>query len=266
MADYLFTTSYSMQTMLHAPVMALWIDPVRRYYEATCGKQATGALSVYYCVQYNLSSAIHNGDYYPNVRAGNVGQAINPSDATDFGGWTVYTDILTGGALQQEVPVYTLTAGDTIKNQNNWSWNGTSRAIDELVGTVWYKVTGPIDNVAGTYHIQCPVAHAVTATCPTPGAAFTGFTRNGVPLTSLPDRQNTILYRPDPVTGYNPTSGFSDNNYAPYVAEDLHGLKILGKNAPHALANFAAQGGESYYITSAPSQWWDDSVVVPGSP
>jgi hypothetical protein len=81
-----------------------------------------------------------------------------------------------------------LTTGDTVKNINRW-WNngGTGLDVDELIGTNWYTVIGPIDNTAGTYHIQCPPSHPVTTTCPTPGAAFTGFTRNGKPITAFPD-------------------------------------------------------------------------------
>jgi hypothetical protein len=264
--SFVFLATYYMQTMQHSPVLSLWIEPQTRFYEGTCGRQSPGALSTYYCIQYNLSSAVHDGDHFPSTRAGNVGVAINPSDASDFGGFHIDTTILAGGALQQAAPIYTLTSGDTVKNLNGWAYSGVSKAIDELVGTVWYKVVGPIDNTAGTYRVQCPPTHPVTATCPTPGAAFTGFTRNGVPITRFPDTVNEIIYRPDPVTGYNPTTGFEDTGYAPYAGEVLHGLKILGQSVPHALANFAAQGGESDYDPSVPSQWWDTTVVVPGSP
>jgi hypothetical protein len=259
--NYMFLATYGMETFLHAPVLSLWIEPFQRFYEGMCGEQLAGHLSAYYCIDYSYSPAIHDGDHLPSNNAGGIGVAINGTDGSDFGGFHPYTTILAGGLLQQNV--YTLTPGDKVKNINDWWNNNTGSAIDELIGAHWYTIVGPVDNTAGSYHIQCPPSHPVTATCPTPGAAFTGFTRNGTPITNFPDSGNAIIYRPDPVTGYNPPTDYADGTYAPYGGEVMHGLKILGQDVSHALSIFAARGGESSYNSSYPSQWWDTSIVVP---
>lgn len=260
--NYMFLAAYDMQTFLHAPVLSLWITPFQRFYEGACGEQLAGHLSAYYCIDYSYSPAIHNGDG-PGYGGGSIGSYINGTDASDFGNFAPYTSILAGGLLQQG-PYYTLTTGDTVKNINRW-WNngGTGLDVDELIGTNWYTVIGPIDNTAGTYHIQCPPSHPVTTTCPTPGAAFTGFTRNGKPITAFPDTGNAIIYRINPVTGYNPSTGYADPNYISYAGEVMNGLTILGRDVPNARRIFAARSGPSYYGSGAPSQWWDPTVVVP---
>jgi hypothetical protein len=56
--------------------------------------------------------------------------------------------------------------------------------IDQLPGDQWFEIMEPIDNSQYfvTYHVRCPIGHPVDKTCPTPGAAFTGWTRNGVDI------------------------------------------------------------------------------------
>jgi len=58
--------------------------------------------------------------------------------------------------------------------------------------------------------------------------------------------------------------GYADNNYNAYGGEIMSGLKVLGYDVSSALAIFNARGGPSWYNSgTAPSQWWDTTVVVP---
>jgi hypothetical protein len=120
----------------------------------------------------------------------------------------------------------------------------------------------------GTFFVKCPLGHAVTATCPTPGQPFTDFTRGGSSIAG--ETNDAVIYRP---TFVPPPSfdTFIDGNYCGYAGEIIHGLKILGYEVTASLANFAfrTQGDNTThncYNPSAPSQWWDTSIVVPGSP
>jgi hypothetical protein len=244
-----------MQTFLHAPVLSQWIEPFQRFYEGECGEQMAGHTSAYYCIDFTLSIAMYDGDH--TTTGGNIGPAVNGTDASSFGSLTPSTNILTGGRLQiNGGAYYTLAPGDTVRNVNGTYYNG-GMLIDQLPGTQWFQVSGPVDNSAGTYYIQCPRGHPVTAQCPTPGAAFTDFTRGGVSIAG--ETQELILYRPS----YNPLTGYADFNYVQMGGMVMHGLHILGQDVSNALSIFAARGGESDYSTNMPSQWWDTTIVVP---
>ncbi len=253
--NYVFLATYGMQTFLHAPLAAQWLPPFQRFYEGLCGEQMGGHPSAYYCIDYTYSPAMHDGDH--TTTGGNIGAFVNGTDASDFGNLTPETNILTGGQLQiAGGPYYTLAVGDKVRLVNGTYYGGT-QLIDQLLGNTWFTVIGPIDNTAGTYYIQCPVHHAVDASCPTPGAAFKDFTRAGTSIAG--ETQELIIYR----ASYDPGTGYARFTYVPYGGEVMHGLKILGQDVSNALSIFAARGGESSYNSSYPSQWWDTSIVVP---
>jgi hypothetical protein len=253
--NYLFLSSYLGQTTLHAPLSQEWLQATRRYVEGILGETASGHLSAFYGIDYSSSPIVHDGDQ--SISGGGIGQYVNGTDASDFGGFDLYTNILAGGVLQQSPPAYTLQSGDQVKLINGTAFGG--QLIDQMPGSSWLTVTGPIDNTAGTYHILCPAGHPVDATCPSPGTgAFTGFTRNG---TAIVENGESIIYRPAYDGG---GVGYADNNYAPYGGEMITGLHILGYDVSQALSIFGARGGPSYYNSvTAPSQWWDISVIVP---
>jgi hypothetical protein len=254
--DYMFATTYLGWQMLHQPMFGSWIPGFQRFYEGVLGEKLQGHLSAYYAIDYSYSPATHDGDQPLNL--GNMGPAMNGTDASDFGAFSVFSTVgLPGGQIKQASPVYTLTAGDKVKNVNNAFSSSTGYAIDQLPGNQWFEIIGPIDNTVGTYYVKCPIGHAVDATCPTPGAAFTGFSRNGVPIVN--ETGDSIIYRPQ----YAPATGFSDGNYMPYVGQILAGLQILGQDVNAARAIFTTRGGDTSYNPQAPSQWWNPNAVVP---
>jgi hypothetical protein len=130
---------------------------------------------------------------------------------------------------------------------------------------VWYQILGPVDNSSfyHTFYLQCPLGHAVDATCPTPGAAFTGFTRGGVPVTNeFGYEQFKYRLSFDP----GPGNGYVDPTYDQYAGQTLSALKILGYSVPNALADFAVRDGNGGYNPTLPSNWWDPTVIIPGLP
>ena len=103
----------------------------------------------------------------------------------------------------------------------------------------------------------------VDATCPTPGAAFTGFTRGGVPVTNefgYEQFKYRVAFDPGPGNGY------ADLNYDQYGGQTLNALKILGYSVPNALADFAVRDGNGGYNPTLPSNWWDPTVIILGLP
>jgi hypothetical protein len=193
----------------------------------------------------------------------NVGPAVNGTDVSSFGNLQNGTNFLAGGQMQYAsgFGYYTLAPGDTVRSVNN-SYTNDGTFVDQLPGTQWFQVIGPVNNTTGTYYIQCPVGHAVTSTCPTPGQALTGLTMNGTSLTGT--QQWQILYRPsyDPGAG----SGYVDNNYTKCGGQVMNGLTVMGENVADGLAifNSAARNGPTYYNSSFPGIWWDPTIVVPG--
>jgi hypothetical protein len=220
----------------------------------------------FYCIDFTVSQGILDGDYglIPGVaNAGpNLGPHLNGVDVSSYGnlGPRNGSDFLSGGVVHNQSG-YTLTADDAVRNVSN-SYYGGGHQIDQLPGTQWFQVIGPIDNPASTYHIQCPVGHTVTSTCPTPGAAFTDFTRSGVSIAG--ETNDEILYRPsfDPGGG----AGYADNNYTQYGGQAMNGLTVMGEKVAAGLANFngAARNGPAYYSQQMPGEWWDPTIVVPG--
>jgi len=101
---------------------------------------------------------------------------------------------------------------------------------------------------AGTFYIENPA---------TPGVAFLGFTRYGVPVI---DNSLSLAVRPQ----YAPATGYFSYNYTGYGGEIINALKILGYNVNPAYNISIARGMNSSYNSSkAPSQWWDVNVIVP---
>jgi hypothetical protein len=94
------------------------------------------------------------------------------------------------------------------------------------------------------------------------------FTIGGV--SAAGQSSNAIIYRPTFVPPPSVES-FIDSNYCGYAGEIIHGLTILGYDVAASQANFSfrTEGdnpAHNCYNTNAPSQWWDTSIVVPGSP
>jgi hypothetical protein len=115
-------------------------------------------------------------------------------------------------------------------------------------------VIGPIDNTAGTFYIRCPLGHAVDSTCPTPGAAFTGCSRNGVPLT---DANFGLLLHAQFDNG-----GSFDGNYAGWVMQAIKALAVAGYNMSAAISQQTTRFG---VIVDAnhPGRQLDETLVVP---
>jgi hypothetical protein len=149
-----------------------------------------------------------------------------------------------------------LTAGDLVQNVNTGYLyaSNSSQNVDQLDPAVQYKVIGPIDNTAHTFFIQCPSTHVVDATCPKPGAAFTGFTMAGTPL-STSGYSLKIHAQFDDGTTNNPT-------YPSYVMQAIEALQVAGYNMSAALG----QGNTRFGViqdTQWPSHQLDPTVVVP---
>ena len=141
--------------------------------------------------------------------------------------------------------------------------------IDQLPGTRWFPIIGPIDNTAGTFYLQCNSADhiAYPAQCPVAGQQFTGFTRSGVPIVN--EFNDQAKYRPayDP----GPNNGYVDWNYVSYGAADEYAGTILGYDMSAAINDWNTRVGNAQlagfvYGNGYPSKWWDPTVVVPGVP
>jgi hypothetical protein len=263
--SYVADAAYIMSAWQHLPLWDKWSGKFQRFYEGICGGQLPGAPVSYYCIDYLLDPAIHNGDgpFAPSTPStgGNYGPIWNGTDASDFGNYRHnWMNIYTGGQVGQSNVQYTLTPGDTLKNMNGIFG---LPPLDQLLGNQWFEITGPINNNAGTFYIKCPVGHPVDASCPTPGAAFAGFTRGGVPVSNESNSEAPklrIQYDPGPSFGY------SNNNYTKYGGMTINGLHVLGYNVPHAMSDFNTRASNSYYNTQLPSYWWDPTIIVPGLP
>jgi hypothetical protein len=260
-STYVLDAAWLTTTFLHEPLGSQWMSKFQRFYEGVCGRQLPGAPVSYYCIQYFWNPEISNGNGSPSPQKGNIGQYTNGTDASDFGGFVPNSmAILTGGQVQQGQVVMTVTPGDTLKPMNPWFGEVQ---LDQLDGTRWYEMIGPIANVAGTFYIKCPLGHPVDATCPVPGAAFTGFTRGGVPVVNEFGYEGP-KWRPQFDPG--PGQGYYSVNYIQYGGQSINALHILGYNVSNALADFASRAGNAYYNPSLPSFWWDQTVVIPGLP
>jgi hypothetical protein len=261
--SYVSAVAWLMTTFLHEPLGSSWMTKYQRFYEGVMGRQLAGAPVSYYAVDYNLELFIHNGDDGGlTPQQGNFGPSVNGTDASDFGNWSNHTNIVSGGQLS--VSNYVVAPGDTLKPVTNVPLIGTA-SLDQLSGSVWYQILGPVDNSSfyHTFYLQCPLGHAVDATCPTPGAAFTGFTRGGVPVTNESNYEQ-FKYRLSFDPG--PGNGYVDPTYDQYAGQTLSALKILGYSVPNALADFAVRDGNGGYNPTLPSNWWDPTVIIPGLP
>jgi hypothetical protein len=261
--SYVADAAWLMTTFLHEPLGSSWMTKYQRFYEGVCGRQLPGAPVSYYCIDYNFQPQISNGDDGAlTPQGGNYGPYMNGTDAADFGSFSVYTNIVSGGQLS--INTYVVAPGDTLKPLTSFPFIATA-PLDQLSGSVWYQILGPVDNSSfyHTFYLQCPLGHAVDATCPTPGAAFTGFTRGGVPVTNeFGYEQFKYRLSFDP----GPGNGYVDPTYDQYAGQTLSALKILGYSVPNALADFAVRDGNGGYNPTLPSNWWDPTVIIPGLP
>ncbi len=264
--NYVFAASYAMQTYLHAPMAANWLPTYQIFMEGFCGEQMANRPPSYYCMDYTFIPAIKDLDLDISGPAIGASQ-INGTDAGDFWSFASFwnNNVLPGGQLQLAGGSYILTPGDQIKWANGITgYRGL--LIDQLPGNTSHSIMGPIDNNAHTYYVQCTSADhiAFPTQCPVAGQAFTGFTRNGVPVVENADG---IAYRPQYDPG--PGGGFADPNYAAYGKMILNGLQILGYDVSHAQPlTDARQGATPTGPGSAvwnyeQYQWWDPTIVVP---
>jgi hypothetical protein len=267
-ADYVLEAAWQMVTFVHEPLGSRWMSKFQRYWEGVLGGQLPGAPVSYYAIDYFALAAFFNGDGNNPLttgQGGNLGQYTNAVDAADWGSQIPpYFNILTGGQIQQRGGSRVLTVGDKMKNFTVWY---DSAPIDQLSGLRFYTVTGPIDNNAGTFYLQCNAADhiAFPSQCPTAGAAFTGFTRGGAPVvneigTALENPLWRLQFDPGPCQGY------ANPNYVKYGGNAINALNILGYNVTHALADFNARCGSQYYNNALASFNWDPTVVIPGLP
>jgi hypothetical protein len=258
---YVSEVSYIMQTFLHVPMAGTWNTALQRFTEGLLGSQLPNAPVSYYVAGYQLQPAVQNGDGFYVGFGGSIGQYVNGTDGADFGWFASnWLNVLTGGQVQAQGGGFTITAGDSLKMLD--PWYGYSN-LDQLPGLPWFEIMGPIDNVNKTFYIKCPLGHAVDATCPTPGAAFTGFSRGGSPVSNEVNTE-VAKYR----FSYDPGAGqgYQDNNYTQYAGQVINGLHVLGYNVAHATSDFNTRAGTAYYNPQMPSFWWDPTIVVPGLP
>jgi hypothetical protein len=269
---YISSASYIMTTFLHVPVAQTWNSKLQRFYEGVLGGQLPGAPVSYYAIDFNLEPQVHDGSAHQTGFGGNVGQYMNGTDASDFGGWDVAgnVNILSGGQIQTGC-CYTYTAGDTLKMlYNGWIGVQSPNPVDQLPGNRWFTIMAPVDNSAHTFYIQCTSAdHAAYPTqCPTAGGPFTSFTRGGTSI-SIPENGHWPKFRLQFDPGTN--SNYIDPNYSQYGGQTINGLAILGYNVSHATSDFNTRcgplpNGADCYNPALLSNWWDPTIVVPGLP
>jgi hypothetical protein len=263
-SSYVAAAGWLMTAFLHEPLGSSWMTKFQQFYEGVCGRQLPGTVPSFYCIDFNYQPEIRNGDDGSVIpQGGNFGPYTNGNDASDFGSFAAFVNILSGGQVSA-TGRYVYTAGDFLKPITAFPQVETA-PLDQLSGSVWYQILGPVNNNVNpaTFYLQCPLGHAVGATCPTPGAAFTGFTRGGVPVVNEFNYENwkfRLSFDPGPGQGY------ADTGYDQYGGQTLSALKILGYSVPHALADFAARDGNGGYNPMLPSNWWDQTVIIPGLP
>jgi hypothetical protein len=255
--------AWMMTTFLHEPLGSQWMSKYQRFYEGVLGGQLPGAPVSYYGFDYFYNPQLNDGSGSPSPQGGNIGRYTNGVDAADYGTFEPNSmAVLTGGQLQQGQVLLHLTVGDTLKNFTTWFG---SAPIDQLLGTRWYTIIGPIDNSAGTFYLQCNAADhiAFPSQCPVAGAAFTGFTKGGVPVVNEFGVEGP-KWRPQFDPGA--CSGYPAVNYVQYAGNAINALNILGYKVSHAMADFNFRCGPQYYKLMLPSFNWDPTVVVPGLP
>jgi hypothetical protein len=98
---------------------------------------------------------------------------------------------------------------------------------------------------AGTFYIENPA---------TPGVAFLGFTRYGVPVI---DNSLSLAVRPQ----YAPATGYFSYNYTGYGGEIINALKILGYNVNPAYNISIARGITSSYNSSQKYLKFSDQAI-----
>ena len=257
--NYTLDTAYALSTYLHAPLGIGWNQEGQKYFEGLLGEQMAGHPVSYYIINYSGSPDAHSDN---NISGGNIGQYMNCCDGSDWGDFSGTANLLAGATIKQ-VGTGFIMAGGTIKWANQVAECCSGFNLDQVPGNSW-STTINADNSAFTYQVVCPIGHAVDSTCPTPGAAYTEFTRNG----TGPVIENTdyVFLRPlgDPGAG----GGFSDPNYVGYAENTLNGLQILGHDVSHAQAVYNLRQNPSMngYGYVGPSQDWDTTIVVPGLP
>jgi hypothetical protein len=277
---YIGGVSYNGEVWLRVPMFSTWNTKLQYFYEGVCGGVLAGSTGQpdFWCAQEDLMAQIHDGGATPTGFGGNVGQYMNGTDASDWGSWSVYGNLLAGGQVGYlGFGAYPVEVGDTIHLiYNGWDGGhlGASTPIDQLSGTRWYTVIGPVCNGScsgyqHTFYVQCNSSdHTNFPTqCPTAGAAFTGFTQSTTPVTPPLQVYPVFRYQYDPGAG----QGYADPNYSDYMGALVNGLTIMGFDTSSVSSKFQSRcnlpsdsGG--CYNPSLPSLWWDPTIVVPGLP
>ncbi|MBV9201290.1 MAG: hypothetical protein JO320_04005 [Alphaproteobacteria bacterium] len=262
MVAYFTTSSYMGWVNLRDPLSKLWLDMTNKVVDASCGGTVNGMgpaanFPTYYCVDYNLSPIIHDGDHnFSPPYEGNYSPYVNGTDLTDFSNNANYETMLTGGTIQfnPSSANFVLTNGDKIKNLNGAM--GFITPIDQLPGTGWFTMT----NVSGNnFQIICPIGTPVSTYCPAPGQPFTGFTSNGTLISSGTTLDWGLRLQHDP----GPGNGYVNSNYTRYEGTIVQAMKILGYNNAASYNDWLTRAGTGWFVSNMPGQWWDPSIIVP---
>jgi hypothetical protein len=257
-------TAFQAYAMLRDPLAQRWLTEFARQYDATCGDSDNVGVSSYFCAPYYMDAAMHDTSQMSAWPYGAVGPtAFNGTDASDYGidiAGTVFTAGSPNVSEQGGAMIYPpLANGDKIMQMgfnctSGFCFNSPPQP-DELVPGVWYTVTN-VNVSADTFQIICPVGHAVTSTCPTPGSSFASFTVGGAPYGGVSD----FKYRP--ITAAQPSTGWAFLGYVPYVQSFVYGLNDLGFNIAQALNTMNARGFADPGPTTTNLNW-DPNVTVP---
>ena len=145
-----FIATYDWEAMwlwtawLHEPMGSTWHTKYQRYMEGVCGGQLAGAPPSFYCTDYVLAPAIHDGSYNGlTSQNGNQGPGTNGTDAYDFGNGLAsgaYLNILTGG--QVSMLTYHFTPGDRGMNVTGWERMKSSWSISVRMRPSMSRATG----------------------------------------------------------------------------------------------------------------------------
>jgi hypothetical protein len=252
---YVFDAAWLMMAFKHEPLGSMWLSKSHRFVEGNCGRKLPGALP-YYCFDYYYSAAINDGaDGQVTSQQGSTGLYVNGADAADFG-IVPTVNLLTNG--QWSVSTYTVTPGDLVMSMSGYHILGSPGPIDQLAGNRYYAISGPVTN--RTFYIACTAADHVAfpAQCPVAGQAFTGFTRNGIPIQN--ENTDTLKLR----LSYDPGVGYSSPNYMQYGGQRINALHIAGFDVTGAIREWTTRGGS--YNDQLPINNWDPTVVIPGLP
>jgi hypothetical protein len=260
--------AFMAKAALNDPLGISLSDQFARHWQAACGHSLADFPAyppAFYCTTYNYYAAVKDGgantNAFSTTPVQNSGFAYNTVNGQDWG--NVQDGFgFTAGSGQVSIPlaagVVQVEVGDLVRNYNPGFYGGTGPSVDQLDPTRQFTIIGPIDNVAHTFYIQCTSADhiAFPSQCPTAGAAFTGFTRGGVPLTDLNSGYGLVVH-----SQYDDGHTY-DSTYINYVGQAIAELNVVGYDMSAALAQEATRFGV-LNDSGHPSRILDATVVVP---